>query len=81
MKKYNKDDVMQALRDLIAKSSQSKVAAGLGYSPQYIDQVLKGKRKLTADMAYRVGDLDSGRPFIQLPDAYVRAPKATKPIQ
>ena len=68
MKEYNKEDVMQALRDLIAKSSQSKVAAGLGYSPQYISQVLKGKKALTFDLALRVG-------FIQLPDAYVRAPK------
>lgn len=68
MKKYDKSDVMQALRDLIAKSNQNQVAAGLGYSPQYISQVLKGKKALTADLALRVG-------FIQLPDAYVRAPK------
>ena len=31
-------------------------------------QVLMGKKALTADLALRVG-------FIQLPDAYVRAPK------
>jgi hypothetical protein len=68
MKKYAKEDVMQAVRGLIAKSNQSKVAAGLGYSPQYISQVLKGKKALTAYLALRVG-------FIQLPDAYVRAPK------
>ena len=68
MTKYAKGDVMLALRGMIAKSSQSKVAAGLGYSPQYISQVLKGKKALTFDLALRVG-------FIQLPDAYVRAPK------
>jgi plasmid maintenance system antidote protein VapI len=68
MKKYDKSDVMQALRDLIAKSSQNQVAVGLGYSPQYISQVLMGKKALTFDLALRVG-------FIQLPDAYVRAPK------
>ena len=68
MRKYAKGDVMQALREMIAESSQRQVAAGLGYSPQYISQVLKGKKALTADLAYRVG-------FIQLPDAYVRAPK------
>ena len=68
MRKYAKGDVMLALRGMIAKSSQSKVAAGLGYSPQYISQVLKGKKALTFDLALRVG-------FIQLPDAYVRAPK------
>jgi plasmid maintenance system antidote protein VapI len=70
MRKYAKGDVMLALRGMIAKSSQSKVAAGLGYSPQYISQVLKGKKALTAELALRVG-------FIQLPDAYVRAPKGT----
>ena len=68
MRKYAKGDVMLALRGMIAKSSQSKVAAGLGYSQQYISQVLKGKKALTFDLALRVG-------FIQLPDAYVRAPK------
>ena len=68
MRKYDKDDVMLAFRGMIAKSSQSKVAAGLGYTPQYISQVLKGKKALTAELALRVG-------FIQLPDAYVRAPK------
>jgi len=68
MRKYDKDDVMQSLRGMIAKSSQSKVAAGLGYTPQYLSQVLMGKKALTDDLASRVG-------FIQLPDAYVRAPK------
>jgi len=68
MRKYAKGDVMLALRGMIAKSSQSKVAAVLGYSPQYISQVLMGKKALTAELALRVG-------FIQLPDAYVRAPK------
>ena len=68
MKKYAKEDVMQAVRGLIAKSNQSKVAAGLGYSSQYISQVLSGKKALTAELALRVG-------FIQLPDAYVRARK------
>ena len=68
MRKYAKGDVVLALRGMIAKSSQSKVAAGLGYTPQYISQVLMGKKALTADLALRVG-------FIQLPDAYVRAPK------
>ena len=68
MRKYAKGDVMLALRGMIAKSSQSKVAAGLGYTPQYLSQVLLGHKALTADLALRVG-------FIQLPDAYVRAPK------
>ena len=71
MRTYDKDDVMQALRDLIAKSNQSKVATGLGYSSQYISQVLSGKKALTADLAFCVG-------FIQLPDAYVRAQKGGK---
>jgi plasmid maintenance system antidote protein VapI len=68
MRKYAKGDVMLVLRGMIAKSSQRKVAAGLGYTAQYISQVLLGKKALTADMALRIG-------FIQLPDAYVRAPK------
>jgi plasmid maintenance system antidote protein VapI len=68
MRKYAKGDVMLALRGMIAKSSQSKVAAGLGYTPQYLSQVLMGKKALTADLALRVG-------YIQLPHAYVRAPK------
>jgi plasmid maintenance system antidote protein VapI len=68
MRKYAKVDVMLALRGMIAKSSQSKVAAGLGYTPQYLSQVLMGKKALTADLALRVG-------YIQLPHAYVRAPK------
>ena len=68
MRKYAKGDVMQALRGMIAKSSQREVAAGLGYTPQYLSQVLMGKKALTADLALRVG-------FIQLPDAYIRTPK------
>ena len=68
MRKYAKGDVMQALRGMITKSSQRQVASGLGYTPQYISQVLMGKKALTADLALRVG-------FIQLPDAYIRAPK------
>ena len=71
MKKYAKGDVMQAIRDLIAKSSQRKVAAGLGYTPQYISQVLMGKKALTDDLALRIG-------FIKLPDAYIRAQKGKK---
>ena len=68
MRRYTKGHVMLALRRMIAKSSQTQVAAGLGYTQPYISQVLMGKKSLTFDLALRLG-------FIQLPDAYVRAPK------
>lgn len=67
MQSYTETDVLAELRKQISRSSgQKAAAAALGFTAQFIGQVLKGKKRLTADLALRLG-------FVKLPDSYMRA--------
>lgn len=65
MKNYTADEVMEVLRKEAKKLGQKQAAASLGFSPQFICDVLKGKRKLTAKLSLALGFIDIGKRYIK----------------
>ena len=68
MRKYTKEQVVQVLRESVAKASTARVAAELGVVPQLLSMVVLGQREISASLAFKLG-------FVKLPDSFVRTPK------
>lgn len=68
MRYYTVGEVLKNLRERIdarAGITQKEVAAKLGFSPQYINDVLAGKRPITVSLAGSLG-------FHKIPERYTR---------
>ena len=63
MKNYTEGQVVQALREKLDRSTQSAVAKQLGFSPQFINDVLADRRKLTTQLADALGFHEAPRTF------------------
>jgi plasmid maintenance system antidote protein VapI len=68
METFSEAQVVDTLRDLVRANNCSKAAALLGISPALVSLVLNGNRRLSSDLALRLG-------FIRTPDSYMRAPQ------
>jgi plasmid maintenance system antidote protein VapI len=55
MKKYAQDDLMNDLRERCDERGQLAVAIELGLSASFINDVLKGRRALTTNLATNLG--------------------------
>ena len=69
MHKFGERDVIDALRDMVDKSSLRKTAAILGVNFSLISMVLNRKRRLTDSLSLRIGYVHLGN------GVYMRAPK------
>ena len=65
MKNYTESQVLDVLRETVAKGTYREAAAVIGVVPQYLNDVLAGRRQLSAKLAFRLG-------FVKLPNSYVR---------
>jgi plasmid maintenance system antidote protein VapI len=68
MKKYSKGELLKILREQAtpqAGQTQASVARRLGFSPQFINDVLAGKRDLSDSLASALG-------FHRAPTVYTR---------
>lgn len=52
---YMKNEALMELRKRVESSTQKDVAAGLMISPQYICDILAGKREISAPLAKALG--------------------------
>ena len=52
---YPATGVQAMLEALIQRSSQKAVATRLGFSPQYINDVMRGRREISAELARKLG--------------------------
>jgi plasmid maintenance system antidote protein VapI len=69
MKTYTTGEVMKALREKVngpRGKTQKQVAAELGVTPQYLNDILGENRRLTPEVAAALG-------FIKQPDRYSRS--------
>lgn len=65
MRYYTSDDVMGSLREKVEQAgSQKQIATELGITPQYLNDILSDKRRLTEELAAAIG-------FIKEPDRYI----------
>lgn len=67
MRTYSSGEVLKFLRETAEskRGSQKELAARLGISPQYLNDILSDKRRLTPEVAAAFG-------FRKQPDAYLR---------
>ena len=65
MKNYTESQVLDSLRGMVAKSTQRQTAVALGFTPQFVNDVLAGRRSVSAALASSLG-------FIKLPNSYIR---------
>ncbi len=65
MKIYTQSELLDRLRLETDKTSQRRVADSLNVAPQYINDVLGGRRLFSAKLALRMG-------FSKLDDRYVQ---------
>ncbi len=65
MASYSDKDLIEELKRRVRKSSQRKVSAAIGFSPQFVNDVLAGRRPLTAGMALAMG-------YSKVPNVYVK---------
>lgn len=65
MKKYTQADVLGFLKGRTVTATQAGLARELGFTPQFISDVLAGRRVITRKLAEALG-------FRKLPDAYVK---------
>jgi plasmid maintenance system antidote protein VapI len=65
MKNYTESQVLDSLREMVSKGTQRQTAAQLGFTPQYINDVLSNRRTLSSELAFRIG-------YVKLPNSYVR---------
>lgn len=54
-KEYSSQDVVHMLRAECAKRTQKDVARTLRVSPQYLNDILQGRREISADFAKKLG--------------------------
>ena len=77
MKKYSKGELLKILRERAtprAGQTQASVARKLGFSPQFINDVLAGKRDLTDALASSLG-------FHRSPAVYTRKIADTEQVE
>ena len=55
MKRYDEDNIIKILLDLISDSSQKAVAYNLGITPQYLSDILKRRRSISERVAKELG--------------------------
>lgn len=68
MRYYTPGEVLKVLREKVdarAGETQKAVASKLGFSPQFLNDVLAGKRPLTESLASSLG-------FHRVPERYTR---------
>lgn len=65
MKRYSEADLREDLRQKCTADEQSTVARSLGFSPQFICDVLAGRRGISVELASAMG-------YRKLPAAFVR---------
>ena len=67
MRTYTSGEVMKFLREKAEskRGAQKQLALELGISPQYLNDILSDKRRLTPEVAAAVG-------FRKQPDSYLR---------
>ena len=68
MRHYTKGEVLKALREKIDGRqgvTQKEIAANLGFSPQFINDVLSGRREVTNALASSLG-------FHKLPERWIK---------
>lgn len=68
MRHYTDTDLVLLLRGRCDASTQKQAAAELGFPPSFVNDVLMGRRAMTANLADALG-------FTKLPDAYIRKSK------
>ena len=65
MKYYTDGEILKALRERIDATNQKSVAVTLGFSPQFLNDVLGNRRKLTSDLASALGFHECPRRFVR----------------
>jgi plasmid maintenance system antidote protein VapI len=55
MKTYSADEILNLLRLRVENRTQKEVAATLGFTPQFLNDVLAGRRDLTDNLALALG--------------------------
>ncbi len=72
MRSYTEAQLLNSLREAIRAKTQRQLAAELGFTPQFINDVLKGRREFTENLANALG-------FEKLPDRFVRQNSRSEP--
>lgn len=64
MKTYTDGEVIQRLRERLDRgTTQAQLARDLGFSPQFLNDVLSNRRKLTGELASALGFNEEPRRF------------------
>jgi plasmid maintenance system antidote protein VapI len=63
MRYYTDGEILKALRERIDAKSQKEVAVALGFSPQFLNDVLGNRRNLTSQLASALGFHECPRRF------------------
>lgn len=71
MKNYTTSDLMILLRERCDLNTQKTTAEELGMPPQFINDVIRGRRDISTNLANALG-------FDKLPDAYRKKTGAAK---
>jgi hypothetical protein len=63
---YTEEDVLTALREKIkAEGRQAIVAKQLGFTPQFLNDVVNGRRTITGRLALSLGFIEQPRSFVK----------------
>jgi plasmid maintenance system antidote protein VapI len=67
MKKYTEGELLKMLRERVDRreSTQAALAAQLGFTPQYLADVLGGRRPITRNLAGSLGFRELDRAFVK----------------
>ena len=65
MASYSDGDLIEELKRRVKKSSQKQVSMDLGFSPQFVNDVLLGRRPMTAALALAMG-------YSKVPNVYMK---------
>ena len=65
-KEYTVEEVINAIREMCAKSTQAAVAAQAGISPTVLSKILKGRELLSSNVAAKFGFLEGDRYFTKV---------------
>jgi plasmid maintenance system antidote protein VapI len=69
MRYYTEGEIVKALRERIDATNQKSVAVELGFSPQFINDMLGNRRKLTSELASALGFRECPRRFTKKSEA------------
>ena len=67
MRHYTEGEVLKFLREKVSRSNQKDVAQSLGFTPQYLNDVLGERRPITAQLAESMGYHEIPRRFTRKP--------------